>query len=131
MVCLDTNFFIEMFRRNQSVRKKLTDLQISGDSVCTTAVTIAELFVGAYSSNKKVKGLAEISSIVSSMSILELDVKAAEKYGELAADPAIKAQPVGAFDLLIASIAIANNEGVMTKDSDFDGIPNLQIVKWQ
>ena len=131
MACLDTNFFVEIFRKEPSARAKLIQLRNNRESICTTIVTIAELYYGAYNSKKKSAGLKQVTSVLNTLRVLDLDVVSAEKYGELSAEPVLKAQPIKAFDLLIASIALINNENViLTKDEHFNHIPNIKAEQW-
>jgi tRNA(fMet)-specific endonuclease VapC len=49
--------------------------------------------------------------------------------GEL--DAAIKSSPIGESDLLIASIALANKQALITKNKKhFERIPGLQVEGW-
>ena len=130
MACLDTNFLSAMIKKDANAKQKLQSLRKRRLSVSTTIINIAELYYGAYNSQRKSQNLADLQMIINTLNILELDNVSAERYGILAADPSIKASPVGAFDLLIASIAIVNNEPVVTQDGDFNNIPNLNVESW-
>ena len=47
MVCLDTTFFADLFRKNQAAEKKLYELANETQTFSTTVMTIAELYYGA------------------------------------------------------------------------------------
>src|SRR3990172_4036747 len=104
MACLDTNFLSAMIKKDANAKQKLQSLRKRRLSVSTTIINIAELYYGAYNSQRKSQNLEDLQMIINTLNILELDNVSAERYGILAADPSIKASPVGAFDLLIASI---------------------------
>ena len=45
MVCLDTTFFADLFRKNPAAEKKLYELANETQTVSTTVMTIAELYL--------------------------------------------------------------------------------------
>jgi hypothetical protein len=80
-------------------------------------VNLCELYAGAYGSRDPQKELRRVQDLVSNLGLLELDAGAARRYGDLVNDPALKREPIGAFDLIIASIALEQNEKLSRETS--------------
>ena len=77
--------------------------------------------VAAYSRLKK------HLQIYSKIAVLDFDERAAAEYVRLKALPV----RIGAMDLKIAAIALANDATVLTRNiQDFSKVPNLKIEDW-
>jgi predicted nucleic acid-binding protein len=125
MVCLDTNFFILLIRQDLPTLSKLKAL---GRDLCTTAINLAELYKGAYLSTDVNNEIRKIDSLVRFVRILKLDQKSSKIYGQLYKQ--LRSNILEDADLLIASIAISNNETLLTRDQDFQRISTLRIDTW-
>ena len=65
------------------------------------------------------------------MAILDLDVGATKRYGGLVNDDALKRELIGDFDLIIASIALQQNEKLATRNlKHFNRVPGLLVEQW-
>jgi tRNA(fMet)-specific endonuclease VapC len=130
MVCFDTDFLIAYLLKDPDVIKKLEDLQAQDDpEAVTTTVNAAELWKGAYRSKEGQKEAAKVKRLLDSLELITLDRESARMVGEL--DAAIKSSPIGESDLLIASIALANKQVLVTKNKKhFERIPGLQVEGW-
>ncbi len=63
---------------------------------------------------------------------MPFDGKAAIIYGDIRADLERKGTPIGAYDLQIASIALANNLILVTHNlREFNRVHNLQLEDWE
>ncbi len=63
---------------------------------------------------------------------LPFDDNAAHEYGRIRAHLASLGTPIGPNDLMIASIALANNLTLITHNTaEFSRIPALQLEDWQ
>ncbi|MEO9296212.1 MAG: type II toxin-antitoxin system VapC family toxin [Nitrososphaera sp.] len=130
MVCFDTDFLIAYLQKDPDAIKKLEDLQ-AGDNIeaVTTTVNAAELWKGAYRSKDGQKEAAKVRRLLDSLELITLDRESARMVGEL--DAAIKSNPIEESDLLIASIALANKQALITKNrKHFERIPGLQVEGW-
>ena len=95
----------------------------------TTAVNAAELYKCAYRSTNRQKEALRVKQLLDLLGLLTLDHESARLAGEL--DAATKSSAIGDLDLLIASIALSNEETIVTKNiKNFEGIPNLKVESW-
>ena len=134
MVCFDTDFLIAYLQNNSAAIKKLEELvqqQAGRDTAAmTTTVNAAELWKGVYRSKEKQKEeFAKVKWLLDSLELITLDSESARMVREL--DAAIKTSPIGESDLLIASIALANKQTVITRNKKhFERVPGLQVEGW-
>jgi predicted nucleic acid-binding protein len=99
--------------------------------VSTTVINLCELYSGAYGSKSPQKELAKVQDLVSNLGLLELDVGAAKRYGELVNNATLKRAPIGDFDLIIASIALEQGEKLVTRNvKHFSRVPGLATEQW-
>lgn len=128
---LDTNVCIDYLRgKAVEVRKRMESL-LPGDIVLCSIVK-AELFYGAMKSANPPLALTNQNSFVLQFTSLPFDDSAAEQYGQLRAVLEKQGTLTGPNDLLIASIALANNVILVTHNTDeFGRIPGLQLEDWQ
>jgi tRNA(fMet)-specific endonuclease VapC len=131
MVCLDTSVLVALIRRDHAAIDGLTAEAERGGTVSTTVVNLCELYSGAYGSKNPQKELAKVQDLVSNLGLLELDAGAAKRYGELVNDTTLRRAPIGDFDLIIASIALEQEEKLVTRDvKHFSRVPGLTIEQW-
>lgn len=133
MVCFDTDFLIAYLQNDSGAIKKLEDLQQqarhNNTTAMTTTVNAAELWKGVYRSKEKEKEFAKVKWLLDSLELLTLDSESARMVGEL--DAAIKSNPIGESDLLIASIALANKQTLITRNKKhFERVPGLEVEAW-
>ena len=102
---LDTNICIYIKNNNPPcVLEKLKSLNVN--EVCISSITDAELFYGAMKSQYPLKNIEQIIALKKSISILQFDEAAAEKYGEIRAVLEKQGLPIGSNDFLIAAHAV-------------------------
>jgi tRNA(fMet)-specific endonuclease VapC len=76
--------------------------------------------------------LAELERFFSAMTSLPMDDAAAYEYGRIRAHLELRGTPIGSYDMLIASIALANDLTVVTHNTaEFGRVPGLAIEDWQ
>lgn len=129
---LDTDFCVEFIRGRLSM-KWMTQLSaIPQDQVNLPIIVLAELFYGASKGNQAIASAARIHQLCNDFTILTLDIRAAEIYGDIRANLAKSGTPIGPNDLFIAAIALANNLTLVTSNiAEFSRVPNLQILNWR
>lgn len=131
MICLlDTNFCIEILNKRDSLAtKKLASISPRDIRLCS--VVKAELYHGAYKSGRE-SNLSLVHSFSALFESLSFDDASAEIYGQLRTKLEKVGNLIGPNDLLIASIALANQVTLITHNtSEFSRIPNLNIEDWQ
>lgn len=129
MVCVDTDFVIDLGRKDQKALKKLLEFEKNGESVFTTVVTVAELYHGANRARDKTRALADVKGDLARFSVLDLSYDSAMLWGELAEK--LKSNSIGELDLFIASIALANDQTLITRNKKhFERVPSLNVDGW-
>lgn len=130
MVCLDTDFLIAYIKKDYKAIEKLESLLADGRTIAyTTTINAAELYKGVYRSKNASEEASKVRNTLQLLELLTLDHESARMLGEL--DSKIKSDTIGDLDLLIASIAITNDEILITKNlKHFERIPRLQVESW-
>lgn len=127
--CLDTNIIIDVLRGDESLRSKIASL--APEHLCVTPLILAELFKGAYLAERQAEALKLVEEFTHSMDALEFTEQACKIYGQRYAELAKQGKLAQEFDLMIASIAIAHNAALITRNSkDFVNIKGLKVVVW-
>jgi tRNA(fMet)-specific endonuclease VapC len=132
MVCLDTTFFADLFRKNPAAENKLIELVDKNQSLSTTVITIAELYYGAYKSKNETEEKTKIKQILNNFTILEMNEHGAEKFGEILSTLERTGQIIPDRDILIAAISISKKETtIVTRNlKDFEKIPGITVIKY-
>ena len=122
MVCLDTNILIEFLRGNKKIIKLIKEYSLS-EEVCSTTITEYEL--------RKYHGIMnEVPelSILESITLYPFDRAAARRASEIFEALKEKGKMINENDILIAAIALAKNEILLTGDRDFNNIASGRII---
>jgi len=93
-------------------------------------VSACELYEGALLAKNREKVLPKVEGLLSRLEILPADIVAANFFGRIAAELSRKGKTPPDFDALIAAIAMANNENVVTRDAHFAEIRGLAVKRW-
>jgi len=89
------------------------------------------LLYGAYNSEKVDENLAKIDMLKKSLKVTGLDEKSLNIYARTKAELKRKGGLIDEFDLLIASVAIANGLILVTNNKKhFDRISGLKLENW-
>lgn len=128
---LDTNTCIHYLnRRLERVVARLNAQDPRDIVVCS--VVRAELFFGAMKSQMPNQTLTRQLAFVERFVSLPFDDQAAEHYATVRADLARLGTPIGSNDLLIASIALANDVVLVTHNTrEFGRVQGLRLEDWE
>ena len=128
---LDTNVCIVYLKgRNLSLKQRLDTVSIQEIAVCS--VVKAELCYGAMKSANPERNFALQQSFLAQFISLPFDDLAATTFGEIRAQLEIRGMPIGAYDLQIAAIALANNLILVTHNTrEFERVQGLQLEDWE
>ena len=132
MVCLDTAFLADLFRKNPAAEKKLKELVEARKEISITVLTVAELYYGAYKSNRMEEEKAKVEEIKCKFLILEMNERGAQKFGELLSRLEKSGKKISDRDILIAAIAISKGENtiVTRNEPDFARISELSVITY-
>lgn len=130
MILLDTNICIAFLNGSDaSVFERLKSLSPGEVALCS--IVKAELLFGARKSARVGQNLTRLNTFFKSMSSLDFDDRAAVHYGIVRAHLEAAGTPIGANDLLIASIALASDIALATRNVDeFVRVPGLRLAEW-
>lgn len=128
---LDTNTCIRYLnRRAPHLRTKIPSIPAKDIVVCS--VVRAELFYGAAKSQTPELSLAKQMRFLRPYLSVPFDDKASEFYGSLRSKLEKDGTPIGANDMLIAAIALANDLILITHNvREFGRIDGLKIEDWE
>lgn len=129
MYLLDTDTIIYNFKGHDSVIKNL-QVHIH-DSMNISAVTLMELYYGAYKSQMVESNIAKIKSLENALEIIPSGREFAEIFGIYKSKLEKLGTPLDDFDLIIASCALANNMILVTNNiKHFERIEGLKLTNW-
>jgi tRNA(fMet)-specific endonuclease VapC len=127
---LDTNICIAFLNGSEpAIRDRLLALPASEVYLCS--VVKAELLYGARHGYRVEENLRTLEHFFEPFSSLPFDDEGAARYGVVRSQLRREGRPIGANDLLIASIAIANDAVLVTRnDAEFRRVEGLQVETW-
>lgn len=128
---LDTNACIRYLNgRGIALLERMQRTVASEIAVCS--VVRLELFYGALRSQNPARTLAKQKKCLDRFVSLPLDDRAAHRGAEIRAALARIGQPIGAYDVLIAAIALANDLTLITHNvAEFSRIAGLRYEDWE
>jgi len=126
---LDTDICVYLLNGDERVKRKVRELGVYSILICNA--TLGELYFGAYCSKKVETNIKRIHTFTENLMIPSDSQESSEIFGRLKAHLKKKGQMIEDFDLLIASIAQANNYILVTNNrGHFDRIDGLTIENW-
>jgi tRNA(fMet)-specific endonuclease VapC len=128
---LDTNAWIAYLNKKPSpIQSRI--LATSADELRLCDVVKAELYYGAYKSLKVTENLARLTNLFTLIPSLPFDGKATQHFGEIRTTLERQGTPIGAYDMLIAAIALANDCTLVTHNTrEFSRIIALKLEDWE
>ncbi|MDJ0713318.1 MAG: type II toxin-antitoxin system VapC family toxin [Prochloraceae cyanobacterium] len=131
MSCLlDTNICIYIIKRQPpSVLQRFKTYRPGDLSI--SSITVAELEYGVQKTNASAKNQQALGEFLLPLNIVGFDLNCAVVYGQIRANLEKIGQSIGAMDLLIAAVAIANNLTLVTNNiNEFKPISVLKLENW-
>ena len=127
---LDTNICIYIInKRPQLVLERFQECSLGDIGIST--ITQYELFYGAYKSKYVDQNKIAIREFCLPLEILPFDEYAADICGGIRAGLEAKGAIIGAMDMQIAAVSIANDLTLVTNNTkEFKNIHNLRIENW-
>ncbi len=127
---LDTDICIYIIKnRYVSLIKKLKRVGI--ENVGISAVTVAELEYGVSNSDRSGESRARLYEFMVPFAFIDFDLNAARQYGKIRKELKDLGQPIGPMDTLIAAIAMAHGQILVTNNGkEFGKVPGLKTENW-
>jgi len=128
---LDTNACIRYINgRAPNLRAKF--LRVSDDDIGVSSITKAEMYYGSSKSQTPERSRDKQDEFFKRFVSLPFDDVAADRYGAIRAKLEKAGTPIGAYDLMIASVALAHNLILITHNvKEFSRIAELRIEDWE
>ena len=136
MALLDTTVLIDLGRRagnreHRRARAAVQRLLEGGEMLFTSRINEAELRVGPETSGDRQKELERVERVLSGIMILEFNAEAALRYAVIKAAMFKRGRPAGDCDTLIASVALANGQLLLTRNpKHFREIAGLRVESY-
>lgn len=127
---LDTNAWIVYLKgRQTSVRSRLEETP--RDQITTCSVVWAELLHGARKYEIPADRRERVEKLLGPLENFDFDLAAARRYADTRDALEKAGMLIGLNDLLIASIALANDLTVVTNNTaEFNRIPGPRVEDW-
>lgn len=128
MYCLDTNVIIDLFHGDERIRSKIEELR-ERYSFSITPIVLSELFKGAFLAKNKKEALKLVEEFAHSVEFLDFNERSCRIFGENYAELKRTGKQTQEADLMIASIAVAHNNILVTRNpKDFINIKSLKVL---
>jgi predicted nucleic acid-binding protein len=133
MALLDTTVLVDLARGRRSpthgrATQAVRELLAAGETLFTSRLNEAEFRVGPERAPNRARELEKVERVLAGLAILEFDARAARLYAALKAALFTAGRPAGDVDTLIASIALANGQTLVTRNPrHFAGIAGLTM----
>lgn len=126
---LDTNACIFLMKNREPLAGRVR--RLSPDDLAVSSITCAELWFGAARSDHPQRNRRSQDVLLRLLRVVDFDVKAADRYASVGAHLARAGRRIGERDLMIASIALAQDMAVVTSNTrEFARVPALRVEDW-
>lgn len=128
---LDANACIAILNDSESaVATKLVTVPRHDVALCQ--MIKAELYFGAFNSQRQEDNLAALDRFFSQFLILPFDDEAARAYGRIRVELNRAGTPIGPNDLVIAATSLRHDATLVTHNTrEFSRIRGLRLEDWQ
>jgi tRNA(fMet)-specific endonuclease VapC len=113
---VDTDILIDLLREKDYAVRLIKKLEEEVE-LATSAITVFELYRGAYKSQNQEKNLASVKGLLNTLRLLNTDEDSMEIAGKITARLEREGKMMDIRDLLIASIALVNDFGVVRNNT--------------
>jgi tRNA(fMet)-specific endonuclease VapC len=130
MYFLDTNICIYYLKgSSDTLRDRL--LETPPNEIKIPVIVHSELFYGVKKSKRKKKNQENLQAFLKTFEIVDYEKSMSQTYAEIRVSCESSGDVIGPNDLLIATITIAHNGTLVTRNrKEFSRIPNLKTEMW-
>jgi tRNA(fMet)-specific endonuclease VapC len=126
---LDTDTCIFIMKKVQAIHQKFESA--NPKQLFVSSITVAELEYGVLKSELKERNSKNLNDFLSRLTISDFTSESAKQYGTIRVSLERKGTPIGANDLLIASIAKSLDFILVTNNErEFSRVDGLKIENW-
>ena len=131
MVLLDTDILVGVLRKDEAALEKLKALRQQGESLAITSFTEYELFLGVFESENQEENATQVTNLLNTLGKILFEENAPRIAARVFAELERRGEGIGLVDVLIASIVLAGNDILVTRNKKhFEKIPGLEIEEW-
>lgn len=130
MVCLDSDILIAFMRGYGVAIKTVRRFEEMSRPLKTTSINEYELLKGAAVATNPDANLRAVRQLLSGIQVLTLNNQASEVAADVYAQLLRRGSMIGEFDILVAAIAVSNEETLVSRDTAFKRIQNLSLESW-
>jgi tRNA(fMet)-specific endonuclease VapC len=130
MVILETSFLVDILRNSSTALQLLDELELNESVLWVATPTVMELWQGTLQSNLTEKEQEKVEQLLSRVTTLDFDTRAAKRTAEVLVYLKQNHQCVETQDAMISGIALTKGKTVVTRDADFAKIPGLRVLKY-
>ncbi|MEA2053640.1 MAG: type II toxin-antitoxin system VapC family toxin [Candidatus Thermoplasmatota archaeon] len=132
MVCLDTSFIADLFRKDKEAIRKLEEFIEKNEKLVTAIINVAELYKGAYGHYRKEEKIKEVDELSQIIFVLEMNIRAAKNYGYYCQYLKGRGKMIDDRDILIASIILSYGEDkIVTRNVEhFRRIEEIEVIEY-
>lgn len=128
---LDTGIAADYIARRRGVYHRARQAVMHGDRIGIGLPVLAELWYGVENSSTRERNAQRLRRVLPELVVWPLTEQSAEEYGRIATVLKRSGRPMGAIDMLIASIALSlGGTIVVSADSDLAAVPGLTVENW-
>lgn len=128
---LDTAFIVDLMRSDESALALLGDIEAGPDPLHVPSPVIYELWEGIERSEKPIRELDVVEATLEDYPLIELSHGAAKRAGRVSARLIRRGERIGDVDILLAGIALARREAIVTRnEKDFGRVEDLEFVTY-
>ena len=124
-VLIDTCVWVEYFKSRSSTLKQTVEDLLLSQKIFFCGPVLYELSQGIKSEKEK----ALLTNAFTALVYLEMNQALWLKAGELSASIRKQGKTIPLSDILIASVALANDLAILTVDKHFEQIPGLKLYR--
>jgi len=127
MNCLDSTFVVDFLDRESTHHDDAVEWLSNSDTPCATpAICVFEVLRG--SARGSDEQFQRAVGFFRTVDVLDLNLDAAIVAGALDGDLHASGNPLSPRDTLVAAAAHENGMTLVTRDADFERVPDLQVV---
>ena len=126
---LDTNTVSCFLKGEERVTERVVNTPV--ELLCISALTKAELFFGLARRPEATNLRRLVHEFLLRVEVLAWDSEVAEVYGRMRANLQKRGRRIKSHDMLIAAHALAVGVVLVTSDSEFHWVENLETRNWR
>jgi tRNA(fMet)-specific endonuclease VapC len=127
---IDTDILIYwLTQKHPHVRQKMDEA--SPDQIFISAITVAELYFGAYNSTNVAENLALLDELIPELNVIPFEHRLGRFFGKAKATLKQRGEIINDSDLFIAATALKHGLTVITNNErHFGRIDDLVVENW-